>query len=93
MPGTWANSLLYTQVNVEILVLDKRSFITDEERALQALFGDANDMSAPYRSELATMGARLASAFAAIKVWQCTWDRGSDLPLSNQVQGMSSDWS
>lgn len=47
---------------------DKRSFITDEERALSALFGDANDASVPYRSELATMAGRLASAFAAMKV-------------------------
>lgn len=56
------------QVNVEILVLDKRSFVTDEERALQALFGDANDTSAVYRNELSTMAGRLASAFAALKV-------------------------
>ena len=57
------------QVNVEVLILDKRSFITDEEKALQALFGDSNDTSAVYRTELGTMATRLASAFAAMKVW------------------------
>ena len=63
-------------MNVEIMVLDKRSFVTDEDRALQALFGDANDMSPVYRTELSTMAGRLATAFASLKVcsahgWAC----------------------
>lgn len=66
-PALLSNLRTLKEVNVEILVCDKRSFITDEERALSALFGDANDASVPYRSELATMAGRLASAFAAMK--------------------------
>ena len=56
------------QVNVEMLLLDKRSFLTDQDRAMQSLFGDAHDASATYRTELGVMAGRLASAFAAMKV-------------------------
>lgn len=56
------------QVNLEFLVVDKRTFLTDKERALQTLFGEASEQGDVFSAEVATIADRLASAFASIKV-------------------------
>ena len=55
------------QVNLEFLVVDKRTFVTDEERALQTLFGDTPDGTMRTRHETALMADRLATVFASLK--------------------------
>ena len=63
-----AASALSLQVNVELLTIDKRTFITDESHSLQTLFGENSEGSAQYRSEVTMMAARLATVFASLKV-------------------------
>ena len=58
----------FVQVNVELLTIDKRTFITDEGHSLQTLFGENSEGSAQYRSEVTTVAARLATVFASLKV-------------------------
>ena len=60
--------LFDSQVNVELLTIDKRTFTTDEGNSLQTLFGENSEGSAQYRAELSTMAARLATVFASLKV-------------------------
>ena len=60
--------VLSVQVNVELLTIDKRTFITDEGHSLQTLFGENSEGSAQYRTEVTTVAARLATAFASLKV-------------------------
>lgn len=57
-----------SQVNVELLTIDKRTFTTDEGNSLQTLFGENSEGSAQYRAEVSTMAARLATVFASLKV-------------------------
>lgn len=56
------------QVNLEFLVVDKRTFLTDKERALQMLFGEANDIQETFNSEIVDISDRIATAFASLKV-------------------------
>ena len=63
------------QVNLEFLVIDKRTFLTDKEHALQMLFGEANESQALFNSEIATISDRLATAFASLKVRLCLLSR------------------
>jgi syntaxin-binding protein 1 len=55
------------EVNIELLTIDKRTFVTDEEKSLQLLFGEHSDGSAEYRVEIASIASRLATAFACLK--------------------------
>ncbi len=56
------------QVNVEFLVMDRRTFVTDERHALKALFGENGSNSASYKVAVATLCSRLAGVFASLKV-------------------------
>lgn len=53
---------------MEFLVADKRTFLTDKERALQTLFGEANDIQETFNSEIVSIADRVATAFASLKV-------------------------
>jgi len=53
---------------MEFLVVDKRTFLTDKERALQMLFGEANDIQESFNSEIVAISDRIATAFASLKV-------------------------
>jgi len=59
---------LRRQVNVEFLVMDRRTFVTDERHALKALFGENSSNSASYKVAVATLCGRLAGVFASLKV-------------------------
>ena len=56
------------QVNVEFLVMDRRTFVTDERHALKALFGENGSNSASYKVAVSTLCSRLAGVFASLKV-------------------------
>ena len=57
------------QVNMEFLVVDKRTFLTDTEGALPALFGDMySDAQDQFNSEIRLISERLATALVALKV-------------------------
>lgn len=56
------------QVNMEFLVVDKRTFLTDKDRALQMLFGEANDVQETFNAEIVSISDRIATAFASLKV-------------------------
>ena len=56
------------QVNLEIMAVDRRSFVTGEQGALRALFGEGGSASASYRVAVASICARLAGLFASLKV-------------------------
>ena len=59
------------QVNLEFLVADKRTFLTDKEMALQTLFGEANDIQETFNAEIMSIADRVATAFASLKVGSC----------------------
>ena len=48
------------------MVVDRRTFVTDEERSLQTLFGPATDASAG-QQQTALIATRLATAFATLQ--------------------------
>ena len=48
--------------------MDKRTFVTDHERALQSLFGENSDSSPQFRGDISSIAARLATVFASLKV-------------------------
>lgn len=48
--------------------MDKRTFVTDHERALQSLFGENSDSSPVFRADISSIAARLATVFASLKV-------------------------
>ena len=60
------------QVNLEFLVADKRTFLTDKEQALQTLFGEANDVQETFNAEIVSIADRVATAFASLKVQLAT---------------------
>lgn len=53
---------------MEFLVVDKRTFLTDKEHALQMLFGEANDVQEMFNAEIVSISDRIATAFASLKV-------------------------
>ena len=58
----------FSQVNVEYLQVDTRTFTTDEEGALGALFGEGSDEAPNAGAALRRTAARLATVFATMKV-------------------------
>lgn len=62
------SSLLPRQINLEYLVVDRRTFSTHEPRALKAFFGGSVNSSSEYREEIDTLACRLASVFITLKV-------------------------
>lgn len=60
--------MCFLQVNLEFLVADKRTFLTDKEHALQTLFGEANEVQENFNTEIISISDRVATAFASLKV-------------------------
>lgn len=76
------------QVNLEFLVMDRRTFVTDERNALRALFGENGSNSASYKVAVATLCSRLAGVFASLKVsfsLPCTLPQHLTLPFVLQL--------
>jgi hypothetical protein len=55
------------EVNLEYLLVDSRTFCTNEEGALKTFFGASVDSSTSYRVEIEVMTARLATVFATLR--------------------------
>ena len=56
-------------MNLEFLVIDKRTFLTDTDHALRALFGDTfHDAQDQFNAEIRRISSRLATALASLKV-------------------------
>ncbi|BDA46397.1 probable protein transport Sec1a [Coccomyxa sp. Obi] len=66
-PGLTSRLKNLKEVNVEFLVMDRRTFVTDERHALKALFGENGSNSASYKVAVATLCSRLAGVFASLK--------------------------
>ncbi|KAK9906798.1 hypothetical protein WJX75_008240 [Coccomyxa subellipsoidea] len=66
-PGLTARLKSLKEVNLEFLVMDRRTFVTDERNALRALFGENGSNSASYKVAVATLCSRLAGIFASLK--------------------------
>lgn len=56
------------EVNLEYLVVDRRTFTTHAEDALQTFFGASVDSTSSYRQEIDILSTRLASVFITLKV-------------------------
>ena len=67
------------QVNLELLTMDKRTFVTDHERALQSLFGENSDSSPQFRGDISSIAARLATVFASLKVGTAVADASASI--------------
>ena len=55
------------QVGLEYLLVDSRTFITNEDAALRTFFGAAVDSSTSYRAEIEVLTARLATVFTTLR--------------------------
>lgn len=51
------------------VIFSMQGFITDNERALEELFGETVENSRLYDACLNTMATRIATAFASLRVW------------------------
>jgi hypothetical protein len=70
--------VLVLQVNLEFLTVDRRTFVTDEDKSLQVLFGDSGDAASATQGEVQTIARRLVTLFASLKVcwgWEMQWLR------------------
>jgi syntaxin-binding protein 1 len=56
---------------VEYLQVDTRTFTTDEDGALAALFGEGSDEAPNTGAAIKRTAARLATVFATMKVLSC----------------------
>jgi syntaxin-binding protein 1 len=66
-PGLLSRLRALAEVNVEYLQVDTRTFTTDEEGALGALFGEGSDEAPNAGAALRRTAARLATVFATMK--------------------------
>lgn len=55
------------EVGLEYLLVDSRTFVTNEEGALRTFFGATVDSSTSYRVEIEVLTARLATVFATLR--------------------------
>lgn len=56
------------QVNLEFLTVDRRTFVTDEQKSLQVLFGlEGSDASSAVQEEVQLISRRLVTLFASLK--------------------------
>ncbi|KAK9819584.1 hypothetical protein WJX72_000024 [[Myrmecia] bisecta] len=88
-PGLTSRLKSLKEVNLELLTIDKRTFITGEEQALQVLFGENVDNSAAYRTEVATIANRLVTAFASLKEFPAIRFRASKPPGEEAMEQRS----
>jgi hypothetical protein len=56
------------QVNLEFLTVDRRTFVTEEEKSLQVLFGEGAEASPAIQDEVQLISRRLVTLFASLKV-------------------------
>ncbi|KAF8379309.1 hypothetical protein HHK36_028742 [Tetracentron sinense] len=59
------------EMNLEYFAIDSQGFITDNERALEELFGENVENSRIYDACLNTMATRIATVFASLKEFPC----------------------
>lgn len=81
---------LPSQVNLEYLLVDSRTFVTAEEGALRTFFGAAVDSSTSYRAEIEVMTARLASVFATLREMPAIRFRAATPPGEEFPPGLES---
>ncbi|KAM0015832.1 putative sec1-like protein [Helianthus debilis subsp. tardiflorus] len=55
------------EMNLEYFPIDNQAFITDDERALEELYGDNAENSHQFEVSLNTMATRIATTFASLK--------------------------
>ncbi|KAF8413042.1 hypothetical protein HHK36_001016 [Tetracentron sinense] len=74
------------EMNLEYFAIDSQGFITDNERALEELFGDNVENSRIYDACLNTMATRIASVFASLREFPCVRYRApKDLDASTMT--------
>jgi hypothetical protein len=69
--GAWG-----CQVNLEFLAVDRRVFVTDQERALEHLFGDGavdDGGNSVYKQEISVIAQRLVTFLASVKASGAAW--------------------
>ncbi|KAK9076450.1 hypothetical protein SSX86_004784 [Deinandra increscens subsp. villosa] len=55
------------EMNLEYYPIDNQAFVTDDERALEELYGDEAENSREFDLSLTTMATRIATVFASLK--------------------------
>ncbi|GAB4816148.1 hypothetical protein N2152v2_003194 [Parachlorella kessleri] len=78
------------EVNLEYLVVDRRTFNTNEEESLRTFFGASVDSSSSYRVEIDTLASRLASAFITLKEFPAIRFRAAAPPGEEFPPGLES---
>lgn len=66
-----SDSRIFTQVNLEYVAIENRVISTEQDAALQDVFGDGVG-SAMYKQSIMTSARRLATVFATLKVYLMT---------------------
>lgn len=77
-------------MNLEYLVVDRRTFETHEEGALATFFGASVDSSSSYRVEIDTLATRLASVFATLREFPAIRFRAAAPPGEEFPPGLES---
>lgn len=78
------------EVNVEYILVDKRTFSTYEGGALRAFFGAGVDSSSGYRDEIERTATRLATVFATLKEFPAIRFRAAAPPGEEFPPGLES---
>lgn len=78
------------EVNLEYLVVDRRTFTTHAEDALQTFFGASVDSTSSYRQEIDILSTRLASVFITLKEFPAIRFRAAAPPGEEFPPGLES---
>ncbi|KAI3423806.1 hypothetical protein D9Q98_009643 [Chlorella vulgaris] len=89
-PGLVSRLRTLKEVNLEYLLVDSRTFITNEEGALSTFFGSAVDSSTSYRVEIEVLTSRLATVFATLREMPAIRFRAATPPGEEFPPGLES---
>ncbi|KAG5060732.1 hypothetical protein JHK87_001761 [Glycine soja] len=64
------------EMNLEYFPIDSQGFITDQETAMEELYGNVEN-TRRFNTSLNTMSIRIATVFASLKELPCVWHRAA----------------
>jgi len=69
-PSVLSRLAALREMNLEYLTVDTQGFITDNDEALELLFGESNEGTRKFDKCIETIATRLSTVFASMKVKQ-----------------------
>eukprot|EP00884_Botryococcus_braunii_P006265 jgi/Botrbrau1/1563/Bobra.0107s0050.1 len=89
-PGLIAHLKTLKEVNLELLTVDRRTFVTEEEKSLQVLFGEGAEASPAIQDEVQLISRRLVTLFASLKEFPAIRFRAAKPPGDDAGAGLES---